>query len=115
VFWVYDGREYRCDSGHSGHADFEDAKSAASAWVWDCAEGGTGLGWSVQGEPRVATNSATAAGTSGMAGLGVAGDREFAEGEVLFADDGGAEAAKVEAADWKRRSGAIARLLEMEG
>lgn len=93
MFGFYDGCEHRCDSGHAGHADLEDAEPAASAWVWDCAEGGADLGWCVQGEPGVAADGAAAAGAGGVAGLGVAADGELAEGEVLYADGGGAEAA----------------------
>ena len=83
---VYDGCEYGCDSGHFGHADLEDAESAATAWVWDFAEGGADFGWGFQGEPGVVVDGSAAAGAGGVAGLRVAADGELSAGEVLHVD-----------------------------
>jgi hypothetical protein len=85
-----------------------------TAWVrvWDCAKGRADHGWCVQGEPGVAADGAAAAGARGVAGLRVAADGEFAFYTLTAA---GRKQLRMEMADWKRRSGAIARLLEMEG
>src|SRR5713226_7422149 len=88
----YGGQGEWIGAGDAGHADPEDAGTAADARVWDRDAHRADQQRRVPGESGVAISGVSQAGARGMAGQRVAGDGEQSASEILCADRAGAKA-----------------------